>query len=284
MTAILALSAAVVYGTADFFGGVAARRTSPLAVTFFAHVVGLVLLAMALPLLPAAHPQPADLLYGGAAGALGAGGLILFYRAMSRGTMSVIAPVAALFGAVLPVVVGIGIGEHLSMPALLGIGIAVTAVALVSREHADPSAHPHADHGRLGHPLVLAVLAGAAFGGFFVLLSRTSSNAGLWPLLSARVVSVALLGSVVMLTGRSLRPTPGSRRLVVAAGAGDMIANVLYLLAVRQGLVSLVAVIVALYPAATVLLAQVVLGERLRRIQMAGMALAASAAVLLALA
>src|SRR3954452_21520053 len=97
MTAILALSAAVVYGTADFCGGIAARRTSPLAVTFFAHVVGLVLLVLTLPVLPVAHPQPADLLYGGAAGALGAGGLILFYRALSRGTMSVIAPVAALF-------------------------------------------------------------------------------------------------------------------------------------------------------------------------------------------
>ena len=131
---------------------------------------------------------------------------------------------------------------------------------------------------------MLAVLAGAAFGGFFVLLSRTSSAAGLWPLLSARVVSVAVLGSMMLLTGRSLRPTPGIRRLVIAAGAGDMVADILYLLAVRQGLVSLVAVIVALYPAATVLLAQVVLGERLRRVQTAGLALAASAAVLLALA
>jgi drug/metabolite transporter (DMT)-like permease len=284
MTAILALSAAVVYGTSDFFGGVAARRTSPLAVTFFAHVVGLILLVVALPLLATAHPQPGDLLGGGAAGALGAGGLILFYRALSRGTMSVVAPVAALFGAMLPVVAGLGIGEHLSIPAFVGIGVAVAAVALVSREHHDPLAAPPVDHGRMGHPLVLAVLAGAAFGGFFVLLSRTGSDAGLWPLLSARVVSVTLLGSVILLTGRSLRPTPGSRRLVVAAGAGDMVANVLYLLAVRQGLVSLVAVIVALYPAATVLLAQVVLGERMRRVQMAGLALAASAAVLLALA
>jgi len=284
MTAILALSAAVVYGTSDFFGGVAARRSSPLAVTFFAHVVGLSLLILALPLLPTAHPQIRDLVYGGVAGALGAGGLILFYRALSRGTMSVVAPVAALFGAVLPVVVGLGLGEHLSIPAFVGIGVAITAVALVSREHHDPGSAPRVDHGRMGHPLVLAMLAGVAFGGFFVLLSRTGPDAGLWPLLSARVVSVALLGSVIVFTGRSLHPTPGSRRLIVAAGAGDMIANVLYLLAVRHGLVSLVAVIVALYPAATVLLAQVVLGERLRRVQMGGLALAASAAVLLALA
>ena len=205
-------------------------------------------------------------------------------QALARGTMSVVAPVAALFGAVLPVVVGIGLGEHLSLPALAGIGVAVAAVALVSREHAHPADAPATDHGRLGHPLLLAVVAGVAFGGFFVLLSRTGSNAGLWPLLSARVVSVALFALVIAATGRSLRPTPGSRRLVVAAGAGDTIANILYLLAVRQGLVSLVAVIVALYPAATVILAQVVLGERLRRVQMAGLALAGSAAVLLALA
>lgn len=282
MTAILALSAAVVYGTADFFGGVAARRTSPMAVTLFAHLVGLVLLIVAIPLLPAASPRPADLLYGGLAGALGGGGVILFYRALSRGAMSVVAPVAALFGAALPVVVGLGLGEQLSLPALIGIGIAVTAVYLVSREgRTEPVPESHRG---FGHPLVLAVVAGAAFGGFFVLLSRTSSEAGLWPLLSARVVSVAVLGSVMYFSGRSLRPTPGIRRLVIAAGAGDMIANILYLLAVRQGLVSLVAVIVALYPAATVLLAQIVLGERLRRVQTAGLGLAASAAVLLALA
>ena len=102
MTAILALSAAVVYGTADFFGGVAARRTSPMAVTLFAHVVGLALLVVAIPLLPAAHPGRSTCSTAALAGALGAGGLILFYRALSRGTMSVVAPVAALFGAALP--------------------------------------------------------------------------------------------------------------------------------------------------------------------------------------
>ncbi len=282
MAAILALSAAVVYGTADFLGGVAARRTSPMAVTLSAHVVGLLLLAVAIPLLPAAHPQVSDLVFGGLAGALGAGGLILFYRALARGTMSVVAPVAALFGAALPVLVGLGIGEQLSIPALVGIGIAIAAVGLVSRE--GDTGGERISHGPGGHPLVLAIIAGLAFGGFFVLLSRTHPSAGLWPLLSARVVSIALLASVTVLSGRSLRPAPGSRRLVVAAGAGDMVANILYLLAVRRGLVSLVAVIVALYPATTVLLAQVVLGERLRRIQIGGLVLAAGAATLLALA
>jgi len=280
VTAILALSAAAIYGTADFCGGVASRRNSPLTVTVLAHLVGLTLLATLLPLLPAAHVTPADLAWGAVAGALGGGGLILFYRALSTGTMSVIAPVAALFGAALPVLVGVSIGEQLSAAALLGIAVAVAAVALVSREGtAAPPRRVSA-----GHPTVLAVLAGLAFGGFFVALSRTHASAGLWPLLSARVVSVALLGGMSLLTGRSLRPAPGSRRLIMVAGAGDMAANILYLLAVRRGLVSLVAVIVALYPAATVLLAQVVLGERLRRVQVIGLGLAATAAVLLALA
>ncbi len=284
MTAILALSAAAIYGTADFCGGVASRRNSPTTVTVLAHVVGLALLALLLPVLPAAHPTPADLAWGGVAGALGGGGLILFYRALARGTMSVVAPVAALFGAALPVVVGVSTGEALSVPALAGIGLAVAAVALVSREaEPDPGAGPrrriHA-----GHPTVLAIAAGLAFGGFFVALSRTHASAGLWPLLSARIVSVALLGGVSLATGRSLRPASGGRRLIALAGAGDMVANICYLLAVRRGLVSLVAVIVALYPAATVMLAQVVLGERLRRVQGAGLALAATAAVLLAVA
>jgi uncharacterized membrane protein len=282
MTAILALSAAAIYGTADFLGGVAARRTSALTVTVLAHVVGLALLGAALVVLPAAHPTAVDLAFGAAAGTLGGVGLILFYRALASGAMSVVAPVAALFGAALPVTVGLGLGEQLSLPALVGIGVAVAAVALVSRE--EPAEVGRAPRRASQHPLVLAVLAGLAFGAFFVMLSRTHAAAGLWPLLAARVASIALLGGFSLVTGRSLRPTPGSRRLIVAAGAGDMVANVLYLLAVRRGLVSLVAVIVALYPAATVLLAQVVLGERLRRIQVAGLTLAAGAAVLLALA
>jgi drug/metabolite transporter (DMT)-like permease len=283
MTAILALSAAAIYGTADFFGGVAARRSSPMTVTLLAHVVGLLLLAAALPLLPEAHVAPPDLVYGALAGVIGAGGLILFYRALATGTMSVVAPVAALFGAALPVVVGVGMGEHLSPSALVGITIAIAAVGLVSRE-AHPADHVPVVRSRANHPTLLAVVAGLCFGAFFVLLSRTSPAAGLWPLLSARIMSVALLGTVTMLAGRSWRPGPGSRRMIVGAGIGDMVANVLYLLAVHRGLVSLVAVIVALYPAATVLLAQVVLGERLRRMQVVGLGLAASAAVLLALA
>jgi drug/metabolite transporter (DMT)-like permease len=286
MTAILALSAAAIYGTADFCGGVASRRNSPTTVTVLAHLVGLALLAAMLPVLPAAHPAPADLAWGGAAGALGGVGLILFYRALARGTMSVIAPVAALFGAALPVMVGVSTGEALSLPALVGIGLAVAAVALVSREHPPETADGAGSRPRMhaGHPTVLAIAAGLAFGAFFVALSRTHASAGLWPLLSARIVSVALLGGASLAAGRSLRPAPGSRRLIAVAGAGDMLANICYLLAVRRGLVSLVAVIVALYPAATVMLAQVVLGERLRRVQVAGLGLAATAAVLLALA
>ncbi len=175
MTAILALSAAVVYGTADFFGGVAARRTSPLAVTLSAHVVGLILLVLAIPMLPTAAPQPGDLVYGGLAGAFGAGGLILFYRALSRGTMSVVAPVAALFGAALPVVVGVGLGEQLSVPALAGIAIAIVAVGLVSRE-GEPPPTAGGPTAAAATPLVLAVIAGAAFGAFFVLFSRTSAS------------------------------------------------------------------------------------------------------------
>jgi uncharacterized membrane protein len=226
MTAILALSAAAIYGTADFCGGVASRRNSPSTVTVLSHVIGLLLLAALLPVLPAAHVSPVDLMWGGVAGALGGGGVILFYRAMARGTMSVVAPVAALFGAALPVVVGVSTGEALSLPALAGIGLAVAAVAMVSREATpDPQAGPR-PRMHAGHPTVLAIAAGLAFGGFFVALSRTHASAGLWPLLSARIVSVALLGGASLLAGRSLRPAPGSRRLIAVAGVGDMLANI----------------------------------------------------------
>jgi drug/metabolite transporter (DMT)-like permease len=278
MAALLALSAAVAYGVGDFLGGVAARRRPATVVVLWSHVVGLVLLLALAPLVGGSASARA-LTVGAAAGLLGGIGVALFYRGLSVGTMSVVAPVAALLSAAVPVVAGLAAGERPAPAALAGIAIALAAIVAVSREPAG-AGHPHLRW----QPLALAVGAGLAFGLFFVAIAHAGPGAGVWPLVAARVASVTLFAALgaVRLTSR---PSPPSEALgpIVGCGVLDAGANVCFLLALDHGLMSVVAVLTALYPAGTVLLARYVLGERLGPVQRAGLGLAAVAAVLIAL-
>lgn len=276
MTAItLATACAVVYGAADFCGGLATRRSQVYAVVVLSQVAGLAFIAGLLPLLPG-ESGTAALVWGVFAGLAGGGGLIFFYRALATGTMSVVAPVSATVSAGLPVLFGLASGERPQPMALAGVALAIAAVLLVSRS---PGRGPS---GRGLGPLVSATISGAAFGGFFILLSKAPESAGPWPLLGARFASIALIAALALLSGRGLRPAPGSLRTILLAGVLDMAANVLYLLAVQRGLLSLVAVIVSLYPASTLLLARRFLGERLNAVQVAGVGLALGAVALIA--
>ncbi|MFK4036774.1 EamA family transporter [Nonomuraea wenchangensis] len=280
MTAvILATACAVVYGTADFFGGLATRRTQVLAVVALSQLAGLALVLVLLPVLPGTVGGPA-LLWGLAAGLSGAAGLALFYRALATSVMSVVAPTTAVTSAALPVLFGLVTGERPAFWALVGVVLALGSVLLVSQDRSTggekvPSAG-----------LATALLAGAGFGGFFILLAMAPADAGLWPLVGARLSSVTAVTLVALAAGRALRPRDGAGalRVIVAAGVLDMVANVLYLLAQRQGLLSLVAVVVSLYPASTLLLARRVLGERLNGIQVTGVACALGAVALIAVA
>ncbi|MCK2212690.1 DMT family transporter [Actinomadura sp. ATCC 31491] len=277
MTAvILATACAVVYGTADFFGGLATRRTQVLAVVVLSQLAGLALILALLPLLPGAASAPA-LLWGLAAGLSGAAGLALFYRALATGVMSVVAPTTAVTSAALPVLFGLATGERPQFWALVGVALALGSVLLVSQDRS-PAAR-----GASGG-LATALLAGAGFGGFFILLAMAPAEAGLWPLVGARLSSVTVVAAVALATRRALRPQAGALRVILAAGVLDMAANVLYLLAQREGLLSLVAVLVSLYPASTLLLARQVLGERLNAIQVTGVACALGAVALIAVA
>ncbi|MBB5076819.1 EamA family transporter [Nonomuraea endophytica] len=277
MTAvILATVCAVVYGTADFCGGLATRRSRVLSVVALSQVAGLVLILALLPLLPGLFDQRA-LWWGMGAGVAGAAGLVLFYRALATGTMSVVAPTTAVTSATLPVVFGLVTGERPAPQALIGIVLALAAVMLVSQ---DPTA---SRRGSLGSVLI-ALAAGAGFGGFFILLDLSPDGTGLWPLVGARISSVSLVVLLAVVARRSLRPTAGSLRIIALAGLLDMAANVLFLLAKQEGMLSLVAVLVSLYPASTLLLARYVLGERLHTIQVAGVACALSAVALIAVA
>ncbi|MEV4114230.1 DMT family transporter [Nonomuraea sp. NPDC049695] len=276
MTVILATACAVVYGTADFFGGLATRRSQVLSVVVLSQIAGLALILGLLPLLPGAPSAPA-LAWGLAAGLSGAVGLVLFYRALATGVMSVVAPTTAVTSAALPVVFGLATGERSAFWALVGVVLALGAVLLVSQDRS-------ADRRGSFASVLTALAAGAGFGGFFILLAMAPHEAGLWPLVGARLSSVTAVALLALATRRTLKPGPGSLHIIVAAGVLDMAANVLYLLAQQNGLLSLVAVLVSLYPASTLLLARQVLGERLRAIQVAGVTCALGAVALIAVA
>jgi drug/metabolite transporter (DMT)-like permease len=273
---ILATACAVVYGTADFFGGLATRRSRVLAVVALSQLAGLALILALLPVLPGLLSGGA-LAWGLGAGLSGAVGLVLFYRALATGAMSVVAPTTAVTSAALPVVFGLALGERPALLALVGVVLALGSVLLVSQD-------PRAGKGGSKSSAATALAAGAGFGGFFILLAMAPDEAGLWPLVGARLSSVSLVVLLALATRRALRPSAGSLPVIAAAGLLDMAANVLYLLAKQQGLLSLVAVLVSLYPASTLLLARQVLGERLHPIQVAGVACALGAVALIAVA
>jgi drug/metabolite transporter (DMT)-like permease len=275
---ILALTSAAVYGAADFLGGLASRKTSVFGVVALSQVVGLAALLALLPWL-GGPVDGTDLAWGVAAGVAGASGLVLFFRTLARGVMSVIAPVTAVTSAAVPVLVGLLGGNRIGLWAAAGIALALAAVVLVSAEGGMSAL-------RAARPASLApaLAAGTAFGFFFVLLDRTSEEAGVTPLVAARMASVALVVVLALATRQSLRVTRPALPLVALSGVGDMTANALFLLATQQeGQLAITGVLASLYPVSTVMLAQVLLRERLAGAQVAGLGTAVAAIVLITL-
>jgi drug/metabolite transporter (DMT)-like permease len=277
---LLAFSCALVWGTADYCGGRATVRGGALGVTVVSQLIGLPILVVCVLLLPGGW-HSGDLAWGAAAGVAGLLGILALYQGLATGAMSVVAPVTAVTGAIIPIGAGLALGERPSTLALTGAGCAVLAIALVSMGAPEPpelAAKP-----RTGVRIVtLALTAGALFGIFFVLLAQTHADSGMWPLVGARVASVPL-GLAFALARRAPLRLP--RRIigwVALAGAGDIAANALYLLAAQGGLLSVVAPISALYPVSTVLLAITLDRERVRAGQLVGLGLAATALVLTA--
>ena len=272
----LALAAAIVYGAADFFGGLASRRTAAAAVVVISQLAGFVVLGAAWLALPGTF-YPGDIAYGIGAGIAGGTAIAALYAALAVGRMGVVSPITAVIGASVPVVFGLTIGERPSSLALAGVAAAFVAVALVS-------AGGETRGFSLREPGIgLALLSGLGIGGLYVLLSRGHPDAGLARLAVTRVTSVVLLVGYALLRRESLRPAPGSLRLILVAGAFDMSANVFYVLATRYGMLAIVAVLTSLYPASTVFLARVVLHERLTGLQWLGVGFAASGVLLIAL-
>ncbi len=220
------------------------------------------------------NPSGADFGYGALAGLAGAAGVAMLYGGLASGAMSLVAPITGVVAVVVPIAVGVGSGERPAALQYVGILAAVVAVALLSGGGSRGA--------RLARgTLLLAVGAGLGFGLFYVGIAKTSMGANLWPLVAARGASVATLLAVSGVTRRA--PSFGGAHPLVIVGAGvlDVTANALYLLAVHGGLLSIVAVLVSLYPVSTVLCSMVVLGERLRTTQLAGVGAALVAVVLI---
>lgn len=287
MALILGLASALTYGAADFLGGLATRTTKVLTVVFVSQLLGSVLLLLVLPLFGGARLTAGAMWWGAWSGIAGAAGIALFYQGLSVGRMTAIAPITAVEAASIPVLFGLAVGERPSPLALAGVVLALVAVGLVSAS-ADPQPEGPAIVARsnrrrwLDTGIAHALGAGLAFGAFFILLDRAGDDTGLWPLVAARVSSVSLIGIALLGTGGWQTPPRKGIRIIAGAGALDVSANIFYLLATRQGLLSIVAVLTSMYPATTVLLARVTLGERFRRTQSIGLLVAVVGVVAIA--
>jgi len=281
MAYLLALASALLYGAADFTGGLATRRAATIPVVISSQFSGMVLLALLLPILPGSSPSRTDLLWGVAAGLTGGGGVALLYRALAIGRMAVVAPTTAVCAVVIPVVAAMLLGERPGGLAVLGIAVGIGSIVLVSQQtEATPGA---AQSGASGLPpgVGIALVSGVLIGFFFLSLAQTAPSAGMWPILAARITSVTLFAAAALVRGIPLAPARPALWLALAGGMVDMLANAAYLLAARGGQLSLVVTLSSLYPASTVLLARVLLGERLNARQLGGVGCALAAIVLI---
>jgi len=302
MVTVLALGAALLYGSADFLGGSATRGAHVLCVLLVSGPAGMVVATLA-ALLAGGPPRAAGVAWGACAGLAGGVGFIFFYAGLAAGPMSVVAPVSALVSTVLPVSVALVDGERPGARVYLGALICVAAIVLVSTgsgqagpemSAAAPSPgtraagaralhHTPAGHGTAIRGIGYGVVAGLAFGTFFLFIRNGGESGALWPVVVAR-----LAGTLVFLAaaaGMRVRPLSwrGDSRLFLAAlGAGvlDSSANISYVLATRAGLFGLAVVLTSLYPGITVLLARIVFGEQMHGARRIGLALAAAGILL----
>lgn len=275
MVVLLGLLAATAYGFGDFAGGSASRRYSAITVMLYAYPVGAVLMATLVPFFPG-DVTPRTVIFGMLGGLAGMLGVLLMYSLMATSPLNIISPVTAVLAAIVPVVVAVTLGERPAALVWLGMALGIGAVLLVSRTTED---HPH---GKIAlRTIALACLAGIGFGLYFVFLARAGDDSGIWPLVISRFTSAVL---IVPLAARShaivaiRRPT---LYWVIGAGILDASANLFFLLASRQGLLSVASVLTALYPAVTVLLAVTLLHEHVSKAQRFGFALAAASIVLI---
>jgi drug/metabolite transporter (DMT)-like permease len=270
------------WGAADFIGGLASKRTSPYRVLFLAEIAGLVPFIALAVLLREPVPPVTDMLLGAGSSLVGLGGLLLLYRALADGQMTIAAPVSALFAAVIPVIFGFFSLGAPSPATLLGFGLAFAAVWLISQTGGagGPSSLPGL---RSLADLRLPLLSGLFFGSYFLVIHRATLHAFFWPLVAARFAGFAAFGLFALVTRQPALPPREVWGLCAINGIIDIAGNGFYILAAQAGRIDVAAVLSALYPASTVLLAWVVLKERINWLQAVGVLLAFLAILLFTL-
>ncbi len=281
MTAVLfALLSGLSWGASDFSGALATKEDNAILVTIGVQVVSLLSLIAIIAAFGTGTFVMGDMAWGALGGVSGSIGLVTFYRALARGPMSVAASITALVSSLLPVLAGVALGEVPGPLQMGGAALAIPATLLVSvggmsmnSVFASPRDRVAAMSGA-GQTRALALLAGFGFGIFFIALSRTSEDGGLYPLLGARAASIPLLALALTATRAWAKPGRGAMPQIAVAGFLDCAANSFYLLALDTGAFTWVAAISSLYPVSTVLLARLVLGERIKPPQLAGLGLA----------
>jgi uncharacterized membrane protein len=277
MAVLFGILAALSYGSSDFIAGLGSRRIGTGPVTLMVLFLGIVVAAIALALFPGNGPSAHALIWGAISGVGSASGSLLLYRGFAVGEMSVVAPVCAVLTAVVPVIVGVALGNHLSALAALGVAIAIPAAALTAFQRKEGT-------GRLSHRGVLeGALSGVGFALLFIALDRAGTASGAWPLLPGQTVAFLLVLPFGWKIVRNLSEPTRTTLMMVAAGILSGIANLFFLAATGAGELAIVAVLTSLYPAVTILLARLVLGERWNPIQLLGLFAVVAAIVLIAL-
>ena len=285
MVILLGLAAAVLYGSGDFLGGMATRRAHVLTVLTLVETAGVIVALAAAAMWPG-PAGVAGLAWGLSAGLVGGLGLIVFFTGLAAGPMSVVAPVSGLVSTVLPVAVALAGGERPGAGVYAGALLCLVAIVLASSAGGTSEAGPS---GRLGRAIAYGTASGVSFGLFFLLIRNAGQSGAVWPVAAGRIGELAaVLAAAAVLRPGLLRPGllrgvgGGVPLAAVAAGGIDVVANICYVAATRTGAFGLAVVLASLYPGVTVLLARVVLGERLRWVQRLGLALAALGILLVA--
>ena len=286
----LGLAAAVAYGVGDFLGGWLSRRVHYALVSVISYIVALALTVLALLLIGASAPEPAALLWGAASGVGGAVGTLALFRGLGHGRMGVVAPLSAVGAASLPVVIGVVLGDRPSPVAWSGVLLALPAIWLVStpghqETDATPAPNVGSASGLRARGVADGLLAGVGFALLFVALGLAGDGSGLWPVLAGQASAVVVLSIVTAGILRTIDWHLPAREVTGAAAVGTLgaAAVIFYFWSTHEGLLSIVAVLTSLYPAVTVVLAAALLHEAINRRQAVGLALAATAVLLIVL-
>ena len=273
---MFALAASTAWGSADFFGGLKAKRYSAIAVLLTIELSGLVVALVVMAIAQDPFPSTRAALCALGAGAAGIVALGAFYRALAIGTMSIVAPISAT-GVVLPVIVGIATGDRPGPIVIAGLVVTTIGVMMASREVHEDEHKAAAARTAIG----LALLASLGFGLYFIGADVAADDSVLWTILLGRSVAIPFVGIAALTRGVSM-PRGGDLAVLCAAGVTDLGATALYGLANTHGALSIVSVVGSLYPIATVVLARAILDERIRAVQAAGVVAALTGVALIA--